>query len=185
MKTTLSVALGIVTLAFSVLIPGSSPAANGSAIDRDVTATLTKLYKNNPEAKALGDRAVAVLVFPRIMKGAFIIAGQYGDGALRKNGKTVAYYRSVATSFGFQAGIQAYGYILFFMDDTSVHYLDKSDGWELGAGPTLVILHKGFGKNLPTTMVQEGVYALVFDQKGLMAGFAIEGSKITRINPEP
>jgi len=160
-------------------------AASASSINRDATAVLTKLYKNNPGAKSLGDKAVAVLVFPSIVKGGFIVAGLYGDGALRKRGKTVAYYRSLAASYGFQAGIQNYGYVLFFMDDASVKYLENSDGWELGTGPSLVVLDTGFGKNLSTTTLQKGVYAFIFDQKGLMGGFGIQGSKITKINPNP
>jgi len=165
--------------------PTAALAATASAINRDATATLTKLYKNNPGAKTLGDKAMAVLVFPSIVKGGFIVAGLYGDGALRKRGKTVAYYRSLAASYGFQAGIQNYGYVLFFMDDASVKYLENSDGWELGTGPSLVVLDTGFGKNLSTTTLQKGVYAFIFDQKGLMGGFGIQGSKITKINPNP
>jgi lipid-binding SYLF domain-containing protein len=165
--------------------PTAALAATASAINRDATATLTKLYKNNPGAKTLGDKAMAVLVFPSIVKGGFIVAGLYGDGALRKRGNTVAYYRSLAASYGFQAGVQAYGYVLFFMDDASVNYLEKSDGWELGTGPSLVVLDSGFGKNLSTTTLQKGVYALIFDQKGLMGGFGIQGSKITKIRPNP
>lgn len=165
--------------------PNSALAASASAIDRDATAALTKLYKNNPGAKALADKAVAVLVFPNIVKGGFIIAGQFGDGALRKEGKTVAYYRSLAASYGFQAGVQAYGYVLFFMDDASVQYLDRSEGWELGTGPSLVVLDGGFGKAFTTTTLQKGVYAFIFNQKGLMGGIGIQGSKITKINPNP
>jgi lipid-binding SYLF domain-containing protein len=171
--------------AYHASSPAGALAASASAIDRDATAALTKLYKNNPGAKALADKAVAVLVFPSIVKGGFIIAGQFGDGALRKNGKTVAYYRSLAASYGFQAGVQAYGYVLFFMDDASVKYLDKSEGWELGTGPSLVVLDEGFGKNISTTTLQKGVYAFIFDQKGLMGGVGIQGSKITKINPNP
>jgi lipid-binding SYLF domain-containing protein len=160
-------------------------AASASAIDRDSTAALTKLYKHTPGAKALADKAVAVLVFPSIVKGGFIIAGQYGDGALRKNGKSVAYYRSLAASYGFQAGIQAYGYVLFFMDDASLQYLESSEGWELGTGPSLVVLDEGFGKAFTTTTLRSGVYAFIFDQKGLMGGVGIQGAKITKINPNP
>jgi lipid-binding SYLF domain-containing protein len=133
----------------------------------------------------LGDKAVGVLIFPSIVKGGFIIAGQYGDGALRKKGKTVAYYRSLAASYGFQAGAQAFGYVLFFMDEDSLRYLDKSEGFELGTGPSLVVLDAGFGKNISTTTLQKGIYAFIFDQKGLMGGVGIQGSKITKINPNP
>jgi lipid-binding SYLF domain-containing protein len=179
----LIVAFAWVTLTFIALSANVAVGASASQIDRNATESLTTLYKNTPGAKALGDKAVAVLVFPSIVKGGFIVAGQFGDGALRKGGKTVAYYRSLAASYGFQAGVQAFGYVLFFMDDASVKYLDKSDGWELGTGPSLVVLDAGFGKNLSTTTLQKGVYAFIFDQKGLMGGVGIQGSKITRINP--
>ncbi|HEX2928367.1 MAG TPA: YSC84-related protein [Candidatus Binatia bacterium] len=171
------------SLALNAVAPDVSLAASASEINRDASAALNKLYANTPGAKALGDKAVGVLIFPSIVKGGFIIAGQFGDGALRKRGRTVAYYRSLAASYGFQAGIQAFGYVLFFMDDASLRYLDASDGWEVGTGPSLVILDSGFGKNFSTTTLQKGVYAFIFDQKGLMGGVGIQGSKITRINP--
>jgi lipid-binding SYLF domain-containing protein len=181
----LIVAVAWVTLTFIALSANVAVGASASQIDRNATESLTTLYKSTPGAKALADKAVAVLVFPSIVKGGFIIAGQFGDGALRKGGKTVAYYRSLAASYGFQAGAQAFGYVLFFMDDASVKYLDKSDGWEVGTGPSLVVLDAGFGKNMSTTTLQKGVYAFIFDQKGLMGGVGIQGTKITRINPSP
>jgi lipid-binding SYLF domain-containing protein len=174
-----------ISLAINAVTSVTALAASASAIDRDAKASLANLYKNTPGAKALGDKAVAVLVFPSIVKGGFIIAGQFGDGALRKNGKSVAYYRSLAGSYGFQAGVQAFGYALFFMDNESLQYLDNSAGFELGTGPSLVVLDEGFGRNISTTTLQKGIYAFIFDQKGLMGGLGIQGTKITRINPNP
>ena len=183
LKTSMSVAIAVIVVGFNAFIPALSLAASKSEIDRSVDQSLTTLYKRTPDAKALANKAVAVLVFPSIVKGGFIIAGQFGDGALRRGGKTVGYYRSLAASYGFQAGIQAFGYVLFFMDEASVQYLNDSAGWEIGTGPTLVVLDAGFGKVLSTTTLQKGVYALIFDQKGLMGGIGIQGSKITKINP--
>jgi len=181
----LAVALTLVSLAVNPWRTGLALAASASTIDRSVTQSLTTLYKKTPDAKALADKAVAVLVFPSIVKGGFIIGGQFGDGALRKHGMSVAYYRSLAASYGLQAGVQEFGYVLFFMDEASVQYLDKSDGWELGSGPSLVVLDEGFGKSFSTTTLQKGVYAFVFNQKGLMGGAGIQGSKITKIHPNP
>jgi lipid-binding SYLF domain-containing protein len=182
-KTSVNVAIAVIMVAFNVLIPAMALGASAGQIDRGARESLATLYRNTPGSKALADKAVAILVFPNIVKGGFIIAGQFGDGALRKDGKSVAYYRSLAASYGFQAGVQAFGYVLFFMDDASLQYLNRSDGWELGTGPSLVVLDAGFGKNLSTTTLQKGVYAFIFDQKGLMGGVGIQGSKITRINP--
>ncbi len=177
--------LFLTVVLLSAFMAGSAHAASASEIDRKASQSLAALYKKNPGAKALADKAVGVLVFPSIVKGGFIIAGQFGDGALRKNGKTVAYYRSLAASYGFQAGAQAFGYALFFMDDDSLRYLDKSAGFELGTGPSLVVLDAGAAKNLSTTTLQKGIYAFIFDQKGLMGGVGIQGTKITKINPNP
>jgi lipid-binding SYLF domain-containing protein len=180
-----AVALASLLLALSAFDAGTASAAGANQINREASEALNTLYRTTPGAKALAERAVGVLVFPSIVKGGFIVAGQFGDGALRRGGKTVAYYRSLAASYGFQAGAQAFGYVLFFMDEASLKYLDKSDGWEIGTGPSLVVLDAGFGKNLSTTTLQKGVYAFIFDQKGLMGGIGIQGSKITRIHPNP
>jgi len=186
MKRTLFTVLSLILVSLTVNLgmPAPAQAASASEIDRNATQALTTLYKNTPGAKILADKSKAILVFPSIVKGGFIFAGQYGDGALRKHGKTVGYYRSLAASWGFQAGVQSFGYVLFFMDDESVKYLDKSKGWELGTGPSLVVLDKGVREDWTTTTLQKGVYAFIFDQKGLMAGIAIEGSKITKITPD-
>jgi lipid-binding SYLF domain-containing protein len=181
----LAVSLTLVLLTVNPYSKGVALAASAREIDRSVTQSLTALYEHTPGAKALADKAVAVLVFPSIVKGGFIIGGQFGDGALRKHGKTMAYYRSLAGSYGFQAGVQTFGYVLFFMDDASVQYLNNSAGWEIGTGPSLVVLDEGFAKSMSTTTLQKGVYAFIFNQKGLMGGVGIQGSKITQINPKP
>lgn len=162
----------------------SAFAASASEINRDVTAALATLYQTTPGAKTLASQAKGILVFPNIVKAGLIVGGQYGDGALREKGKTVRYYRSIAGSFGLQAGVQSFGYALLFMDDASLRYIEESEGWEIGTGPSVVILDKGFAKNMSSTTLQKGIYAFIFDQKGLMAGLGIQGSKITPITPD-
>ena len=159
----------------------SAHAASKSEINRKATAALNTLYETTPGAETLAGNAKGILVFPDIVKAGLIVGGQYGDGAMRMKGKTVAYYRSFAGSFGLQAGVQSFGYVLLFMDDKSLEYLENSDGWEIGTGPSVVVLDKGFGKNLSSTTLRKGIYAFIFDQKGLMAGIGLQGSKITRI----
>ena len=87
----------------------------------------------------------------------------------------------MAASYGLQAGIQSFGYALFLMTDSAVGYLDTSGGWELGTGPSIVILDVGMAKALTTTTIQNDVYAVFFDQRGLMAGLGLQGSKISRM----
>ncbi|WP_027158002.1 lipid-binding SYLF domain-containing protein [Methylobacter luteus] len=158
-------------------------AIDAAQIDRDVDAALAKLYETAPSAKLLASKAKGILVFPNIVKAGFIGGAQYGKGALRKRGQTAGYYNIVAGSFGLQAGVQSFDYALFFMNDEALAYLDRSEGFELGIGPTVAVLDAGAAGNLSTTTLKDDVYAFIFGQRGLMAGINLEGSKITRINP--
>src|SRR5262245_13649735 len=106
-------------------------AASASKLNQGARKALQELYKKNDGAKILGKEALGILVFPGIYKAGFIVGGSGGDGVLYKHDKAVAYYRSVAASYGLQAGVQKFGYVLFFMNENALTYLDKSEGWEI------------------------------------------------------
>ncbi|HVN84770.1 MAG TPA: YSC84-related protein [Candidatus Binatia bacterium] len=159
-------------------------AASATDISQKAHRALENLCKKEQSAKLLRKEARAILVFPGIYKAGFIVGGAGGDGALFKDDKAVAYYRSVAASYGLQAGVQKFGYAMFFMKDSALEYLDKSEGWEVGVGPSVVVVDAGVGKSLTTTTGRSDVYAFIFSQKGLMAGLGIQGSKITKIHPD-
>lgn len=144
---------------------------------------LNRLYASTPAAKALGEHAVGVLVFPEILKGGFLVGVQYGEGVLFRNGAVAGYFRTSSGSFGLQAGAQRFGYALFFMTEGDLAYLDRSDGWELGVGPSITIVDQGLARSLSTTTLQKGMYAFFFEQRGLMAGVSLQGTKVTRIHP--
>ncbi len=160
-------------------------AGKADVLRENAQEALEELYATYPRAKALREKAEGVLIFPNIIKGGFIIGGQYGDGVLFRGGKANAYYRSLAASYGLQAGAQRFGYALFFMTQDDLNYLYTSDGWEIGVGPSLVIVDQDMAvaKVFSTTTTKKGVYAFIFGQKGLMAGLGIQGTKITRIYP--
>lgn len=177
----LAVAMGVVALG-SLTTPPVAQAASASQIDAKSTAALKHLYDTIPGSRELGARAKAILIFPSIIKAGFIFGGQYGEGALREGGRTVAYYNTIAASYGLQAGGQGFGYAMFLMNDETVRYLKESRGWEIGVGPSIVVVDAGMARTLTTTTLKKDVYAFIFDQKGIMAGLGVQGSKISRIN---
>lgn len=171
--------------AFSlVLIKGVALAETAAEIDQGVDQALKKLYASSPAAMELSKVTKGILVFPEVVKGGVIIGGQYGVGALRQGGKTVGYYNTVAASWGLQAGVQKFGYALFFIDGDALGYLQKSAGWEIGIGPNVVVVDEGLARSLSTTTAKEGIYAFFFDPKGLMAGLGLQGAKISQITPD-
>ena len=163
----------------------ASTATSASAraeLSTDSSQAINKLIRENQAAAAISRQARAVLVFPSIVKAGLGLGGAYGEGELRRGGTTVDYYTSFTGSWGLQAGAQSYGYAVFLMNEDAIDYLQRSDGWEIGAGPTVVVVNRGVAENLSSSTLQDDAYAFIFDQKGLMAGVSIEGTKVSRVN---
>jgi lipid-binding SYLF domain-containing protein len=171
-------------LAVVLLATGTSSAIAASAedLDRDSAQAMRTLTSTNTAAAAIARNARAVLVFPNIVKAGIVFGGAYGEGTMMKGGRVTDYYNSVTGSWGLQAGAQSYGYVVFLMNDKAVSYIDKSSGWEIGVGPTVVVVDKGTASNVSTSTMKDDAYAFIFNQQGLMAGVSIEGTKISRIN---
>ena len=165
----------------TLLAPAAALAADRSALVRDAQKVYNKLLATVPAAKTLSRDAVAVLVFPKITKAGLGIGAQYGDGVLLKGGKAVGYYNTSGASYGLQAGAQQYGYAMFMMNEKALNALDQNNGFEVGVGPSIVVVDEGMGKTMTSTTVTNDIYAFIFSQKGLMAGLGIQGNKITRL----
>jgi lipid-binding SYLF domain-containing protein len=176
----LSTFLALATLASTSLL-NSASAETAEDLNKDSLQALEMLYKVNPTAKSISQQAKAVLVFPKIIKAGLVFGGSYGEGVLMKGKTVVDYYNSVSGSWGLQAGAQSYGYAVFLMNDKALKYIAETKGWEVGVGPTVVVVNEGIAKNLSSSTLKDDAYAFIFDQQGLMAGVSIEGSKISLI----
>jgi lipid-binding SYLF domain-containing protein len=169
----LSLALGLTTPA--------AAAASLASINRDAGEALAQLRRSNRTANWLAPRARATLIFPNIVKAGLGVGGSYGKGVLRVGSRVDGYYHSASASFGLQAGAQSYGYAVFLMTQKAVKYIHESQGWEIGVGPTVVVVDEGIAKNLSTSTLKDDAYAFIFNQQGLMAGISLEGTKISKI----
>jgi len=166
----------------SMSVTNPASAATHEDLDKDSKQALQTLYKTEPLAERLSQTAKAVLVFPNIVKAGLVFGGGYGEGQLLRGSKVIDYYNSVTGSWGLQIGAQSYGYAVFLMTEDAVRYVEETKGWELGVGPTVVVVDEGVAKNLSTSSLKDDAYAFIFSQQGLMAGVSIEGTKISRIN---
>ncbi len=166
------------------LFSSSAFAVSADDLTKDSDQALHMLTKNNSLAAEVAKQAKAVLIFPNIVKAGLVFGGAYGEGVLRQGDKLDGYYNSITASFGWQAGAQSYGYVVFLMNDKAVKYIHETHGWEIGVGPTVVLVNEGVAKNLSSTTLKDDAYAFIFDQQGLMASLSIEGTKISRVrNP--
>ena len=173
--------LAMTAIFLAITVNTALAASTADELNKESNLALQALYKNNPLASEFSKKAKAILVFPNIVKAGFVFGAGYGEGVLIENTKVVDYYNSVTGSWGLQAGAQSYGYVVFLMTEKSVKYLKQSHGWELGVGPTVVVVTEGVAKNISTSTLKDDAYAVIFDQQGLMLGLSIEGSKISHI----
>jgi lipid-binding SYLF domain-containing protein len=141
------------------------------------------LIATTPKAADLRSNANAVLVFPGIVKAGLLVGAQGGDGVLfDPNGQVLGYYNLTALSYGLQAGAQSFSQVMFLMTPAARNYLNSSDGWSVGVGPSVVVMDEGTARSMTTTTMQSDVYAFIFGQSGLMAGMGVQGQKITPIS---
>jgi lipid-binding SYLF domain-containing protein len=174
------------TACVAALLLGSTAvpalAASAEDLNTDAAQALNTLYSTHPEAQRLSKTARAILVFPKIIKAGLVFGGSYGEGVMTRDGNFDGYYNSVSASWGWQAGAESYGYVVFLMNDKAIESLSKSNGWEIGVGPSVVVVNEGVAKNISSTTIKDDAYAYIFDQQGLMASLSIEGTKISKIN---
>ena len=152
-----------------------------TTLDADAKRAYNRLVASVPAAKALAKNALAVLVFPKITRAGLVVGGQYGEGVLMRGGKPAGYYSNAGASYGLQAGAQQFGYALFFMNDKALQSLTGTDGFEIGAGPSVVVVDQGMAKSATSITMKDDIYAFIFGQKGLMAGVGLQGNKITKL----
>ena len=183
-RLTAALAVGILAWTVTPVLAQDKGKTEAAKLASESQAALKNLYAGVPLAKELAKTATAILVFPSVTKAGLGIGGQYGEGTLLKGGAPVGYYKTTGASVGLQAGAQTYGYAMFFTNANAVAQLDNAKGFEVGVGPTVVVVDEGMGKSATTTTLKDDIYAFIFGQKGLMAGIGIQGNKITKITPK-
>jgi lipid-binding SYLF domain-containing protein len=173
-----SIGLLLVSLSLCVSLAHAESKAD---LDRSARTVLNQLVASNANAKKLNEKAIATLVFPVVTKAGLIVGGQYGDGVLFRNGRPAAYYNTAGGSYGLQAGAQQFAYVLFFMKESALNALDSTQGFEIGVGPSVVLVDQGVASSTTSITTQDDIYAFITAQKGAMAGLGIQGNKITKL----
>ena len=166
-------------------IAGTAHAAR-EVLDAEVNGALEALYSKSPKAAELGQRAVGILVFPRIYKAGFVLGGAMGDGALRVEGQTVQYYRTTGVSFGLQLGAQVQTQVLMFMQQDALAKFRASENWQAGVDGSVALINIGAAKavNTETDNSGEAIVGFIFDNQGLMGDLSFKGAKYWKIVAE-
>ncbi len=173
--------LMITLLVFTAGAVATAYAGKAEELDARTDAALKRFYKQVKDGKEIAKKAKGLLILPDVKKGAFIIGGEYGRGALRIDGKTVDYYSMISGSVGFQIGGEAKDIIIAFMSSDALQKFRDSKGWEAGVDGNVAMVNQGAGEATVTSMADDPIVAYVFDVKGLIADMSIKGAKFNKL----
>jgi lipid-binding SYLF domain-containing protein len=173
----------ILLLAISIVFFANSlMAKTAKEIDASVDVAIERFYKQVKGAEEFVKASKGMLVMPNVVKGAFIVGGEYGEGALRVEGKTVDYYNTVSGSIGLQIGGQSKDIILCFMTDDALKKFRNRKGWEAGVDGNVALISVGAGERADTTTSKDPIVGFVFDAKGLIADISLKGAKFSKVD---
>jgi lipid-binding SYLF domain-containing protein len=153
----------------------------GNIINRDAEIALQKLFEIDPDTISIYKKSAGTLIIPKITKASFVLGGSYGEGVLRISEAPTDYYSLASASYGLQVGAQRFSNIIFFMTQEALRSFRVKDGWELGVDAEVVFRDQGYSLGVSSNTVTKPIYAIVFDQKGLLAGTSLEGAKYSRL----
>ena len=167
---------------FSIFLTNNLLAKTAKEVDGSVDVAIERFYKQVKGAEEYVKASKGMLVMPNVVKGAFILGGEYGEGALRIGGKSVDYYNTISGSIGFQIGGEKKDIILFFMTDEALKKFRASKGWEAGVDGNVALITVGGGERADTTTSKDPVVGFVFDAKGLIADISLKGAKFSKVD---
>jgi lipid-binding SYLF domain-containing protein len=168
-------------LVCSLVLPGVSSAKTAQEIDASVDSALGRFQDQVKGAGIVLRDAKGVLVFPDVIQAGIGIGGQYGDGALRIGGRTVAYYSIASGSVGLQFGAQKKDIIIVFLQNEALDDFQAKTGWQVGVDGSVVIVNVGAEGNINSAMLNQPIVGFVVGQQGLMYNLTLEGTKISKV----
>ncbi len=177
-----SIVLGLMLLAVLLFAGQSLAKMSAKEVDASVDEAMERFYKQVKDAAEVVRQAKGLLILPNVKKGALIVGGEYGQGAMRIGGKTVEYYSMMSGSFGLQIGGQAKDIIIAFMSNEALKKFRESKGWEAGVDGNVALIKVGAGESAMTAMSKQPIAAFVFDVKGLMADMSLKGAKFNKLD---
>ncbi len=177
---TVAAALAVVGLFASA----ASFAHTKAEINRSADRALKQFYTLNPTNQELVGKAAGVLIFGHVTKGGVGVGGEFGEGVLRVQGKTVKYYSVASASVGLTLGLAKHREIILFMTQGALDHFQKSEGWSAGGDSAIALVSQGAGGQYDATTMGKPILGFVFGEKGLIGDLSLEGTKVTKIKTD-
>ena len=160
----------------------ADPAAKGREIDAEVDNALAQLYSSAPGSREMASKSHGILVFPKVVSAGFVVGGSYGEGALRKSGRTAGYYSVGQGSVGLLAGAQQKSMYLLFMTEEALKKFEAGSVWTVGADAGIALVEVGAEARVDTKTATAPIVGFVRSNTGFMANLSLDGTKFNKLD---
>src|ERR1700726_82857 len=170
-----------------LLLAGTLYAANKEQKRLENSGVVMQEIMDTPEniPQAVMEKAECVIVFPSVLKAAFIVGGSYGRGAMvcrtgkgfRGSWGAPAMFALEAGSVGFQIGGQATDLVLLVMNERGASSI-LSSKVKLGADASVAAGTVGRDASANTDAYMRAEILSYSRSRGLFAGISLEGSTL-------
>jgi lipid-binding SYLF domain-containing protein len=182
-KRLISTLMALLLVALPVLASGDKREVDRLENCGVVIKEVMDIPDNIPED--LIDKADCIIVFPSVLKAAFIVGGSYGRGAMTcRSGEHFTGPWSAPTmmaleggSFGLQLGGQATDFVLLVLNPRGAHSI-LSSKVKLGGDASVAAGPVGRTANASTDVTMRAEVLSYSRNRGLFAGLSLEGSTV-------
>jgi len=173
----------LITFVMFVTLTTLSLASTKESIDTDANKALTTFYSEVAGSKNyLHNKVKAYLVFSDIKEVGMFIGGKYGEGVLRIGDTSKAYYSLTSASVGMQIGAQMYHMVIAITSDAALNkFLLSDDEWDTDVDGKIAVAEWNSKEELDDNKFDTDMVAFIFNSKGMMGSFTLEGTKFKRI----
>lgn len=163
----------IMVLLFFAFASCGSLEKTGEDLVSDAQEARNTIVERYPEMSQQFDNAAGYAIFPNVGKGAYVIGGASGNGAVYQNGNLIGYADLKQVDVGLQIGGKAFIEVLLFETQAALDRF-KQGSYQLSANASAVVLDEGISRDLEFT---DGVAVVTMAKEGAMAGISVGGQR--------
>lgn len=175
MKTIKKELLIILPLYLMILVAPALQAQSSEQqeIIADAESAKQTLVQHDGYMQTLFENSEGYVIFPNVGKGAYVVGGASGNGAVYQGGQLIGMADLKQLDVGLQLGGQAFIQVMFFGNQAALDEFKQGE-FELAANASAVALDKGAAQNI---QFKDGVAVVTLPKAGAMLEVSVGGQK--------
>lgn len=147
--------------------------ADQNEIIDDSKKAKAAFIQQDPAMSKIFASAEGYVIFPNVGKGAYVVGGAAGNGAVYENGHLVGMAKLLQLDIGLQVGGQAFRQVIFFKTEAALNRF-KSGNFELAGNASAVVLEEGKAVSVE---FRDDIAVVTMPKAGAMVEISVGGQK--------